>query len=78
MYINIETKMNIQNVSIVYIYRTTVGSICVGSAWKILPIIARSLCSLYIKANMVVYVCVQKLGSAWKIFPIITRSLWSW
>jgi len=48
-------------------------SICVGSAWKILLVTARSLWSWYIKAT-VVFVCV---GSAWKTLPITTRSLWS-
>jgi hypothetical protein len=35
---------------------------------------------LYIKVNMVVFVCLcgQKLGSAWKILPVTARSLWSW
>jgi hypothetical protein len=35
---------------------------------------------LYIKANIVVSVCLcgQKLGNAWKILLVIACSLWSW
>jgi hypothetical protein len=51
--------------------KATVVSVCVGSAWKILPVTA---INSNIKATMV-SVCV---GSAWKILPVTTRSLWSW
>jgi len=48
----------IKDGAILYI-KATVVSVCVGSAWKILPVTAHSLWSLYIKANMV-SVCVDK------------------
>jgi len=54
--------LSLKNDSILYI-KTTMVSVCVGSAWKILPVTARSLWSwsvVPIKTNMVVSICVDK------------------
>jgi len=45
-----------------------IGDYSIGGYWWLLMVI------LYIKATMVVSVCV---GNAWKILPVTARSLWS-